>query len=153
MWFLENWRPDLRLVPSPHLSRVAGGLGFITVVALITLSVTVYLKLMLLLLFARVYWAFIWRYVRLESKNAVQSLRYTDAGWFIRCVKSGESWQEVALLGDSVVTARYVYLRFSPLESPWYWRKVLPVLITTDSLPPEQFRRLKVFLRFVYQNV
>lgn len=122
----------------------------LTAIALATLNVSVYLKLILLFLFANMYWALIWRRVRMESKSAIQSLRYTDAGWFIRCMERGQLWQEVALLGDSVVTARYVYLRFSPVGSPWYWRKVYPVLITTDSLPPEQFRRLKVFLRFIY---
>ncbi len=147
---MEKWRPDLRLVPSLHLSRITGGLGLFTAVALATLNVSVYLKLVLLFLFANMYWALIWRRIRGESKKAVQSLRYTDVGWFIRCRERGALWQEVALLGDSVVTARYVYLRFSPVESPWYWRKVYPVLITTDSLPPDQFRRLKVFLRFIY---
>lgn len=147
---MEKWRPDLRLAPSLHLSQIAGGLGLLTAVALATLNVSVYLKLILLLLFASMYWALIWRRVRVESKNAVQSLRYTDAGWFIRCTERGQPWQEVALLGDSVVTARYVYLRFSPVESPWYWRTVYPVLIAADSLPSEQFRRLKVFLRFIY---
>jgi hypothetical protein len=147
---LEAWRPDLRLLPSLHLSLVAGGLGLLTAIALATLPVFVYIKFILLLLFARMFWVFIWRRIRLESKDAVQNLRYTDAGWFIRCAERGNTWQEVALLGDSVVTARYVYLRLSPVESPWYWRKVYPVLIAADSLTPEQFRRLKVFLRFIY---
>lgn len=152
MWVLslEKWRPDLRILPSFQLSLISGVLGLLTVIALLTLHVAVPIKLALVFLFAGVYWVFIWRRIRLESKDAVKSLRYTDAGWFIRCSQQGQSWLEVVLLGQSVVTARYVYLRLSPVGSPWYWRKVYPVLIASDSLAPDQFRRLKVFLRFIH---
>ncbi|MBL4608559.1 MAG: hypothetical protein JKY01_12130 [Pseudomonadales bacterium] len=147
---MDKWRPDLRLEPSSHLSFVAITLGLLAGIALLVLPLFIYIKLILLLLLVSIFWVFVWRYIRLESKHAVKYLRYTDLGWFIRCSEQGQPWLEVALLSESVVTARFVYLRFAPVGQPWYRRKVSSVLIASDSLLPEPFRRLKVFLRFVH---
>ena len=147
---MENWRPDLRFKASQHLLLVAGALGLFTAIALCSLPVLAYIKVFILIAFVWLFWVLTWRFLLLETRAAVTHLRYTDVGWFIRCAGQGGSWQEVELLGDSVVTEKYVFLRFSPYGAPWYKREVYPVIIASDSLRAEQFRRLKVFLRFIY---
>lgn len=125
-------------------------LGLFCLIALCSLPLLLYMRIFLVVGFSLFFWAVIWRRFLLKTDNSVVQLRYTDVGWFIRCAGKSEGWQEVKLLTDSIVMSQYVFLRLSPLDRRWPVRKVYPVLIAADSVQPEQFRRLKVFLRFIY---
>ena len=80
----------------------------------------------------------------------MKQIRYTRDGWFILCAGMGREWEEVELLNDSLVSAHFVFLRFASKTAPWYKRRVKVTLIDASSVDFDVFRRLKVFLRFVY---
>lgn len=120
-------------------------------IILICVPVSIIAGLGLLISFATFYWFWIWRFVRINAEGSVREIRHTEAGWFIKSLGRESNWLEVRLLEDSVVTENYVYLRFVvPEQTSYRNRRVLPVLIAYDSVSATQFRRLKVFLRFIY---
>jgi hypothetical protein len=147
---LATWNPDLDLRPS--LRQLAASLVLLAASTLAVYFSPLVLGLrawFLLLLFA-LYFRFLWPFLRLKSRSAVKQIRYTRGGWFILCAGMGREWENVELLNDSLVSAHVVFLRFVSKTAPWYQRRVKVALIDASSVDFDAFRRLKVFLRFVY---
>ena len=147
---MATWNPDLYLQPS--LRQLTVSLVFLAVSALAVFFSPLVLGLrawLLLLLFA-LYFRFLWPSLRLKSRSAVKQIRHTQQGWLILCAGAGCEWEEVELLNDSLVSAHFVFLRFVSKTAPWYKRRVKVALIDASSVDFDAFRRLKVFLRFVY---
>lgn len=69
-------------------------------------------------------------------------LRCGDDGQL--AVASGDTWQSVTLCPDSQVLPWLIVLRYRPAQARY--ARTLPIL--GDSLPPEDFRRLRVWLRW-----
>lgn len=147
---MATWNPDLDLSPSLRQLALSLVLLIVSMLAVYFSPLVLSLRAWFLLLLFALYFRFLWPFLRLKSRSAVKKIRYTRDGWFILCAGMGCDWENVELLNDSVVSAHFVFLRFAAKTAPWYKRRVKVVLIDASSVKLDDFRRLKVFLRFVY---
>ena len=86
------------------------------------------------------------RHVLLCSADCFRGLRYDSSGWQI--ARQAAHWQAITLLPDSMALPGLIVVRFR-LAGAW---RVHSVCLLADSLPADQHRRLRVYLKFSRQR-
>ena len=100
------------------------------------------------------------RYALLRSPDSVSGLELTDD---MVCILETQGGERIAcaLLGSSFVAPYLTVLELKPLkldldaESPGRWRRFFSrsVVILPDGIDPEEFRQLRVLLRWKWKDM
>ena len=74
-------------------------------------------------------------------------LLLVDADRRVVTIAGDEKTRSGSILDDSYIGSRLTSIVWRPDDSPWY-APARKILILPDSLPPDDFRRLRVLLRY-----
>ena len=135
--------PDLELNPSRWLQGLLGLLHTVALVSLFTSEITWLLRLVLasLVIISLGYYGFL--YCRKGGLGGIEKIwGDPDNGWYL--VENGWEQGPYRLARSTVAGEYFVALHLVPLCSRWSLGKA--VFIPRDALPPDQFRRLRVYL-------
>jgi toxin CptA len=149
----------VRLKPSTRLAVMLGFAHLVAIVLLWPLMVPTAVKLAgsALLVFSLVF--YLRRYALLRSRDSVSGLELTDEMACILETRGGERIA-CALLGSSFVAPYLTVLELKPLkfdgavELRETWRRFFSrsVVILPDAIDFEEFRQLRVMLRWKWKN-
>lgn len=89
----------------------------------------------------------LWRHVLRRGMKAVQAIRWQEESKLSVQEGGGGQWQEAELLPSSFVSAYLVVLNLRLAEEKW----ARHVVILPDGIEAEQFRQLRVNLRWKYR--
>ena len=138
--FACHWQPSLRL------SVLAVLFSVLACVAVVLSAVEWTWKLgVLTLLLGQIIWQ-LTQLLRLQQPTQRRGLRCTANGWQVWDAQRG--WQSVQLRADSMAIPALVLLRYRSADQ-WFYRTLL---VGTDSLPADSYRRLRVRLKFSRQR-
>jgi toxin CptA len=150
----------IRLKPSTRLTVMLSFAHLVAIVLLwpLTLPTAVKLSGSALLIFSLVF--YLRRYALLRSPDSVSGLELTDE---MVCILETQGGERIAcaLLGSSFVAPYLTVLELTPLkfdsavELRESWRRFFSrsVVILPDGIDPEEFRRLRVLLRWKWKDM
>lgn len=147
----------IRLKPSRRLAVVLGLAHFTAIGLLWPLALPVMIKLAGSMLLTVSLAFYVRHYAWLTSPGSVTGLELAlEPSDEMTCVLETQRGERIAcaLLGSSFVAPYLMVLELSPLEPSKSWRKFFTrsVVILPDGIDAEEFRQLRVLLRWKWKD-
>jgi len=145
----------IRLKPSKRLALTLTLAHCTAIVLVWPLDLHTLIKLASTILLAASQVFYVRRYAWLDSPRSVTGFELSDNMTCVLKTRQGKS-TAFALLGSSFVAPYLTVLELKPLEPPPLWQSVLAshsVVILPDGIDAEDFRQLRVLLRWKWKDL